>query len=72
MIAQKHCDMVERCRDPNCSGMVKRDGWTYVDIDADTWRVPSWKCDKCGVSFWSYFDDDNGEEGYNTEEARYA
>lgn len=50
-----------------CTGMIKRDGWCYEGIDGCTWKLPHWKCDKCGASWWSYFDTDNGDEGYNTE-----
>ena len=52
----------------DCDGIVRRNGWTCVDIDAHAWRVPSWKCDKCGAMFWSYFDTDNGDEGYDMDE----
>ena len=52
----------------NCDGVVKRNGWTFESIDACTWSCPAWKCDKCGAEFWSWFDEDNGDEAYNTEE----
>lgn len=56
-------------REPSdCDGMVKRDGWTTVSIDASTWICPAWKCDKCGATWWSYFDNDNGDEAYDLDD----
>jgi hypothetical protein len=56
-------------REPSdCDGIVKRDGWSFVSIDAHTWSCPAWKCSKCGATWWSYFDTDNGDQGYDTEE----
>lgn len=50
-----------------CTGTIRRTGWTYQSIDLHTWKLPSWTCDKCGEKWWSYFDNDNGEEGFDTD-----
>lgn len=55
---------------PDCSGIVKRNGWTNVDVidgdDNNIWKswykAPSWKCSVCGQTFWSWYDSDNGDE----------
>lgn len=64
-----HTEMPDRCisNDHPCDGLIVRTGWTYVSIDAHTWRCPSWTCQKCGNKFWSYFDTDNGDEGYDMD-----
>lgn len=50
-----------------CTGMIRRDGWCYQDINAHAWKLPHWKCDKCGAMWWSYFDTDSGDKGHDTE-----
>lgn len=50
-----------------CTGLIKRDGWCFEYIDCHLWKLPHWKCDKCGDSWWSYFDEDNKDEGFDTE-----
>ena len=66
MKQQPHCQM----SGPGLGG-VTTDCDGIVSIDAHTWRVPSWKCNKCGAEFWSYFDTDNDDEGYDTDEEDY-
>ncbi len=47
--------------------MIVRNGWYWESIDCHSWRCPGWVCQKCGDRFWSWFDDDNGDEAYDTE-----
>lgn len=70
MKQQKHCEMgSSNPRDKSsCTGTVKRNGWTTVSIDGSTWLCPSWVCSECGMQWWSYFDTDNGDEGYDMED----
>lgn len=63
-----HSEIGNGCSDPDCDGIVRRNGWTYVGIDGATRVCPSWKCDKCGAEFWSYFDTDNGDESYDFDD----
>ncbi len=67
MKQQKHREMT-RGNSSTCTGTVKRDGWTIVSIDGESWYVPLWRCDSCGMAWWSYFDADNGDEGYNMDD----
>lgn len=50
-----------------CGGIIKRTGWTAVSVDGGTVIAPAWKCDKCGMKFWSWTDSDNGDESYDDE-----
>ncbi|MBQ6357359.1 MAG: hypothetical protein IJI97_00185 [Clostridia bacterium] len=63
-----HREMGNGCADPSCDGTVRRTGWTAVGIDASTVICPAWTCDRCGAKFWSYFDQDNGDESYDPDE----
>ena len=51
----------------DCGGMIKRTGWGPISIDGGTMWCPCWTCDKCGKTFWSWTDEDNGDEAYDDD-----
>lgn len=66
MREKPHCEIASKTSD--CNGIVKRNGWTNETIDGHLWQCPAWKCNKCGQEWWSYFDDDNGDEACDLDD----